>query len=472
MKISKYLNEKNVNNLINIVIIFLVCFIPFREYISYYTMSYIKFLPDIIIFVTFVFLLLFRKIKIRFSASDIILLLFALLTFITTIGLNQRGILPFLLELRSMFLYYVLYYILRNVKIVINWNLFSKVLSMVVIIVSIFSIVEKIFNKDFLFPSGWANSIIYKDNYARVYSVFNNPNTYATFIVLSFFLLNYLEYCKKVKCYKFIYILLLINLWLSASRSSMIIFAMYIFVYMILIIKNKYKSKLFNLLIITLLSSICILGINKMSNNYYFATVVDKNPAEVIDIIIDDKEQKPKDNYLKPDSSKNNNKPNTDILNEIEKRKNGGLINRIMSMFKGELYDLSAKNGRIYKMKTGLKIFMDYPIIGSGLGTFGDSASLMINPIDFYEKYDLEANFYADNQYLTIIVECGILGTALMAAFIISLIVKYRNNILKLTVIFGIMLLCLFYNTLEVQIAMFMFYLFLCLPEKEIINEK
>lgn len=467
MKISKYLNEKNVNNLINIVIIFLVCFIPFREYISYYTISYIKFLPDIIIFVTFVFLLLFKKIKIRFSASDIIILLFALVTFITNICLNQRGILPFLLELRSLFLYYVLYYILRNTKIEINWNLFSKVLSLVIFIVSIFSIVEKIFNKDFLFPNAWASSIVYKDNFARVYSVFNNPNTYATFIVLSFFLLNYLEYYKDIKCYKFIYILLLINLWLSASRSAMIIFAVYIFVYLILIIKNKYKDKLLNLLVIALISSICIFGISKMSNNYYFATVVDKKPAGVIDVIIDANGHR-HNNPLNP----NSNKYNSDIIDDIAKRESGGLINRILSLFKGNIYDLSTKDGRIYKIMVGIKVFKDYPVIGSGFGTFGDSASLMINPIDFYEKYDLEDNFYSDNQYLTIIVECGILGTVLMAAFVISLIIKYRKNILKLTVVFCIMILCLFYNTLEVQIAMFMFYLFLCLPEKENVNEK
>lgn len=467
MKISKYLNEKNVNNLINIVIIFLVCFIPFREYISYYTISYIKFLPDIIIFVTFVFLLLFKKIKIRFSASDIIILLFALVTFITNICLNQRGILPFLLELRSLFLYYVLYYILRNTKIEINWNLFSKVLSLVIFIVSIFSIVEKIFNKDFLFPNAWASSIVYKDNFARVYSVFNNPNTYATFIVLSFFLLNYLEYYKDVKCYKFIYVLLLINLWLSASRSSMIILAMYILVYLILLIKNRNKSKLLGLLIIVLISSICIFGISKMSNNYYFATVVDKKPAGVIDVIIDANGHR-HNNPLNP----NSNKYNSDIIDDIAKRESGGLINRILSLFKGNIYDLSTKDGRIYKIMVGIKVFKDYPVIGSGFGTFGDSASLMINPIDFYEKYDLEDNFYSDNQYLTIIVECGILGTVLMAAFVISLIIKYRKNILKLTVVFCIMILCLFYNTLEVQIAMFMFYLFLCLPEEEIINEK
>ncbi len=467
MKISKYLNEKNVNNLINIVIIFLVCFIPFREYISYYTISYIKFLPDIIIFVTFVFLLLFKKIKIRFSASDIIILLFALVTFITNICLNQRGILPFLLELRSLFLYYVLYYILRNTKIEINWNLFSKVLSLVIFIVSIFSIVEKIFNKDFLFPNAWASSIVYKDNFARVYSVFNNPNTYATFIVLSFFLLNYLEYYKDVKCYKFIYVLLLINLWLSASRSSMIILAMYILVYLILLIKNRNKSKLLGLLIIVLISSICIFGISKMSNNYYFATVVDKKPAGVIDVIIDANGHR-HNNPLNP----NSNKYNSDIIDDIAKRESGGLINRILSLFKGNIYDLSTKDGRIYKIMVGIKVFKDYPVIGSGFGTFGDSASLIINPIDFYEKYDLEDNFYSDNQYLTIIVECGILGTVLMAAFVISLIIKYRKNILKLTVVFCIMILCLFYNTLEVQIAMFMFYLFLCLPEKENVNEK
>lgn len=467
MKISKYLNEKNVNNLINIVIIFLVCFIPFREYISYYTISYIKFLPDIIIFVTFVFLLLFRKIKIRFSTSDIIILLFVLVTFITNICLNQRGILPFLLELRSMFLYYVLYYILKNTKIEIKWNLFSKVLSLVIFIVSIFSIVEKIFNKDFLFPNAWASSIVYKDNFARVYSVFNNPNTYATFIVLSFFLLNYLEYYKDVKCYKFIYVLLLINLWLSASRSSMIILAMYILVYLILLIKNRNKSKLLGLLIIVLISSICIFGISKMSNNYYFATVVDKKPAGVIDVIIDANGHR-HNNPLNP----NSNKYNSDIIDDIAKRESGGLINRILSLFKGNIYDLSTKDGRIYKIMVGIKVFKDYPVIGSGFGTFGDSASLMINPIDFYEKYDLEDNFYSDNQYLTIIVECGILGTVLMAAFVISLIIKYRKNILKLTVVFCIMILCLFYNTLEVQIAMFMFYLFLCLPEKENVNEK
>ena len=59
---------------------------------------------------------------------------------------------------------------------------------------------------------------------------------------------------------------------------------------------------------------------------------------------------------------------------------------------------------------------MDYPIIGTGFGTYGDSASLSYqSPI--YEKYRITTEIYSDNQYIQIITQTGTLRCYFICSF-------------------------------------------------------
>ena len=66
-------------------------------------------------------------------------------------------------------------------------------------------------------------------------------------------------------------------------------------------------------------------------------------------------------------------------------------------------------------------------MIGTGFGTFGSAASLMITP-DIYSKYNLSSDFYSDNEYIKVVVEAGIVGTIAFGLFILSLLYEFFKS--------------------------------------------
>ena len=77
--------------------------------------------------------------------------------------------------------------------------------------------------------------------------------------------------------------------------------------------------------------------------------------------------------------------------------------------------DSDITSGRAHFWKTGLKIFADHPIVGTGMDTFASA----------YPRYDTENGFFrvehAHNDYLQVLTDSGIVGLACVAAFIFLL---------------------------------------------------
>ncbi len=82
-------------------------------------------------------------------------------------------------------------------------------------------------------------------------------------------------------------------------------------------------------------------------------------------------------------------------------------------------------NGRIHFWQAALKIFFDYPILGSGLNSFGT----------VFTRYDDWNGFYrieqAHNDYLQILADAGIFGFVCVAFFIYLLFRQSRRTVKK-----------------------------------------
>lgn len=108
-------------------------------------------------------------------------------------------------------------------------------------------------------------------------------------------------------------------------------------------------------------------------------------------------------------------------------------VSRVISMQSGE-QELSS--GRTHFWSTALLIFKDYPIIGSGLDSFGIA-------FPFYDTWNGEFRLeYAHNDYLQILSDAGIVGFLCVVAFIyflfkqsLRVIIRAKSRFLRNTAI-------------------------------------
>ena len=132
----------------------------------------------------------------------------------------------------------------------------------------------------------------------------------------------------------------------------------------------------------------------------------------------------------------------------------------------GELDDdklyTAANNGRLFALKLALRVWGDHPVVGTGFGTFGSSASLTWVP-DIYYDYDMLEGFYADNQFACILVETGAVGFVLFLAFLLSTLWYHRRNLLKVIACVIIAWFGVFYNILEIQMGAMLLWTILSL---------
>jgi putative inorganic carbon (hco3(-)) transporter len=103
---------------------------------------------------------------------------------------------------------------------------------------------------------------------------------------------------------------------------------------------------------------------------------------------------------------------------------------RIEGTFDESTLELSKETGRLFIVFKGFEIFKDHPVIGTGFGTYGDSATKSYSsPI--YDDYDIGFDIYSDNQYIQIIVQTGALGVIAFAVFLLGMLLglwKYRKS--------------------------------------------
>ncbi len=420
----------NFDRLIFIVLSMLIFFIPFREILAYYTSSIVKSIPDLLIFVLFVSYIIKVRFRIKIDKIDLFFLLYLILEAISTILINHVGLKAYIVQVRSISLYYFLFYILKNYKLSEDsYQNIIPILKSILYVLFVLAIIEKLFAKTVLFPEEWRTSIIYFSNYIRTYGMFNSPNTYAAFILFSFIYVYQLTDNFWIrKNFLFIFVCIC-SLLLTVSRSTLILFMFFVIVLSIAqwYIK-KHKNQEIHLIslkpfLICLLGAVVAWGGAEAFSNYYLENVV----------------------YANGESS------------------SSGSLDRFNELFDEKIITSSQSNGRLYGIKKGLEIVKDHPIFGTGFGTYGSSASLICgSPI--YKEYDIEDNFYADNEYIKIFVEGGILGLFAFVAFLASVLYTYRRSLFKILVCVIMGGLGLFYNIFEVQILSFLFWLVTCAP--------
>lgn len=438
--------ESNLKKWIQCILIFLCIFVPFRELISYYTISYVKIIPDILIWGLLVIIVIKNKFNLNLKIYDIFYIAFLLFAFISTL-INHISILSYLLQVRSITTMYALFYILRNSNLSLkDYAPIVNTLVGVSVFIVILGIGELITNKDLFFVYEWANSITYASNFNRVYSIMYNPNTFASF--LAFVLLLLYGYSRKIKrnIPKPIYFFLFLGIYMSASRSAMIIIVLF-FIFLIYdSFKHKTYKELICLLLILLLAFGACAGLEKVK----MAIIEKEDPNhEIIK------------NYPVSPVTPSGEKENPSI----------STVDRWNETIMGETLKNSLEDGRLFNIKKGLSIFVDYPILGTGFGTYGSSASKMITP-SLYEKYGLYDSFYSDNEYVVVLVETGIVGTLLFISFVISLFVYCLNNKHKILILFSFLFLGMMYNVLEVQAVCLVTYISFALLDAPVIKEK
>jgi putative inorganic carbon (HCO3(-)) transporter len=86
-----------------------------------------------------------------------------------------------------------------------------------------------------------------------------------------------------------------------------------------------------------------------------------------------------------------------------------------LTVFSASYLAQSAKAGRLHNLRVALHLIRHHPL-GTGLGTFGSSGAKAFHT----NLKGLPKNFYADDNYIVILVETGVLGTLLFVALGVS----------------------------------------------------
>jgi len=114
-----------------------------------------------------------------------------------------------------------------------------------------------------------------------------------------------------------------------------------------------------------------------------------------------------------------------------------GIKSRIGVIFSEEYWFNSAVDGRVWSLKNGLYILKQYPILGTGPGTYGGKfAEIYSSPVYFKGMQNgYVALMTTDNQYLAVLVQFGLVGFLAYVGFFLALalqIVLVRKNCYRL----------------------------------------
>ena len=177
---------------------------------------------------------------------------------------------------------------------------------------------------------------------------------------------------------------------------------------------------------------------------------------------------------LDQDVDREGAKRENSIIQNIENSFDVTTTDRFGEISDDKLYT-KENNGRLFAVDLALRIWKDYPVLGTGYGTFGTSASLTWVP-DIYYDYDMLEGFYADNQFACVLVETGIVGFVLFLAFLFSALWFHRGHVLKVAVCVIIGWFGVFYNILEIQIGAMLLWSLLSfdfgkLTHKDLLNK-
>ena len=133
------------------VVLFLCVFIPVRSVLELYTHSLIKIIPDLLVIALFIWYAVVIRFRFRFYVHDWLFLGFLLVAFVSSIFINKSGLMPFIFQVRSIGIYYILYFVLRNLDFgKKEFVIVVSALQIISLVLLAFSVVEKICSKTVL----------------------------------------------------------------------------------------------------------------------------------------------------------------------------------------------------------------------------------------------------------------------------------------------------------------------------------
>lgn len=427
------------------LLIFLCVFIPFRSPISDLTVNAVKLVSDALVVALLGWYAIEIRFRFNFKMQDIFFIAYIIVGMASSVFLNHVPLSIMVMQVRSISVYYILYFVIRNFNFGRKeFITVIKVLQVVSYTLFAFAVVEKVASKSLLFSQEVALEIIYPSNFARVYSLFYNPNTYGMFLAITFFASAYKSFFLGEKNNIAFYIITIAAIFMSMSRSTLIIMGVGIIIFTAIVLLSKSSKKNWRRVLIR--TAIVLVSVAVITNALSFATQI------YYDNVINGSGM---DEHWSTVAKDSMGLSTADRLNEMRDE---------------EMYESSAANGRIYSIKTGLKIVKEYPIFGTGFGTFGSGASLNWSngkgPAT-YEEFEIPYPFYSDNEYIKVLVENGILGALLFVAFLIFVLKASLRNSLKLFLCILMAWYGMFYNVMEVQIGTMLFWSFLAFPDSD-----
>lgn len=393
-------------------ILFLLLYYPLRSFLITVNPA-LKLVGDVIIVFIFLRVLWDSRKDIsslfKFAIYEWAFLGFLLVGTISAL-LNNIGLNAIVFQIRAFAITFLLLYIVKRLEITKRDMLnFMYMTVGVVLLVLIQGLVEKISVRSQWMPELWVNRQLSPNNSSRIYGLLNNPNVLAVYLTITALLTYYLRKFSKstaVRIFLTVVLVITAGVWiLTYSRGTWIAFAISLGVYFLLTFNWKFVLKT---------AAVIALGFILIAMPATYSAQWVKNNTQV---------------------------------GEIERtgpaEDEGGFAvekNRIKETFNSSTFEKSLTTGRLYVVYKGFEVFKDYPIIGSGFATFGDSAAKSFNsPI--YEDYDIDVNIYSDNQYIQIIAQTGVAGVILFAIFLLSILVLFwknrQNNPLALPLLAG-----------------------------------
>lgn len=514
-----------------ILLLFLCVFIPFRQPLADLTFSGVKAVPDVLILLLAAWYAVTVRFRLRFQWNDLLFLAFEGTALVSCL-LNHIPLTLWVYETRSIGVYYILYFVIRNFGYgQREMILFTKTLQGVSLPLLALVLVEKITSKTVLF-SPLVLATIGNTNLGRAYSMFYNPNTYGLFLTFTILLSLWLALRSEYKTPVWIYAALAASLYMTQSRSSILILAAGLTVLLVCAVREKKlngKKLAASAAVVAAVCAVVVVG-STWGAKQYFSRVAQYHLVDRVKEGYSEAQYIVEVPYITPDGVEHTgyvyhdityiDKECTTTLNEYGSivytrttayilTKNGGMkleeyqalpeseqaalvagsgarldenrTNEVIDAMKdsldsktGDRFDdlkdsamyTADFNGRLYSLQYALKVIRDYPVLGTGFGTFGSAASTTWKP-PTYGVYVLRENFYADNQYACVLAETGVLGFILFMAFLLCTLWTYKKSLIQVMACVMIGWFGLFYNILEVQIGAFLLWSILSfLPEK------
>jgi len=410
-------------------ILLLFLYMPIRPFIIEYVGS-LRYIGDFLIFGA-----LFKTIwdarsnlksLFQFKLFEYGLFAFLIIGSISSLFVTGMPIITVILQIRAFLLMYLVYYIVKRMNITkedVKNVLWITIWTVIAIIIQ--AVAEKLFIRTFLLPEAWQQMALSAKNRVRIYGMLGNPNVLSIYLSFVFLFFVYIKRHVPAFSSKLITVLnwfVFAIIILTYSRGTWIGFAVMFITY--LVISKRYfilKDFLKTAVLSTILVVLPLTGLTAL--------------IEKSDIGAEKVKQ----------------------IQQYDQEGKSGFIDRIGSTFSDDTITSSQGSGRLFIVKKGFEVFLDNPIIGTGFGTFGDSASLrQISPI--YEEYEIGYQFYSDNQYIQIIVQTGTLGVIAFAVFLLSMLVTFwkrreeRLSMVMIGVILAAYFMGLVYNLWEADI--------------------